>query len=69
MINIKRLLIEQDYKVTKLAKLLWPESNRQTQQVNASNLLNGKTKTFKIEWIEIICRELGITYNEFFNGK
>ena len=69
MIDIKKLLVEQDYPVVKLGKKLWPDSCRRTQQVNASNLVTGKTKTLKPEWVEIICVELGITYNEFFNGK
>lgn len=52
-----------------LAKKLWPDSAPLTQEVNMSNLISGKTKTIKPEWIEIICEETGVSANELLGIK
>ncbi len=46
---------------------LWPNSKRETQQVNWANLKKGKTKRVDIEWIPILCDELNCTPNYLFN--
>ncbi|NQU54074.1 MAG: hypothetical protein HQ522_16215 [Bacteroidetes bacterium] len=55
-------------KKIQLAEKLWPGSSRDTQQMNISNLLNGKTKRVDIQWIPIICEELGCTPNFLFKN-
>lgn len=49
-----------------VAALLWPDSKEGTQQVNMTYLCNGKTLTIRLEWIEVLCRELDCTPNYLF---
>ena len=69
MIDLKKRLQELDYPVKKLGKKLWPDSSPQSQQVNASNLIHGKIKTIRLEWLPIICQELQITFEELIYGR
>jgi hypothetical protein len=41
-----------------LYALLWPKSRPSTQQVNFSNLANGRTKTITVDQILILCKVL-----------
>ena len=50
-----------------LARLLWPDSSRFSQNINMNNLCSGKTKMISPEFVEIICRETGVTPNFLFN--
>lgn len=49
-----------------LAALLWPESNPQTQGVNLSNLIHGRTKSIRFDQVQIICRETKVDANFLF---
>lgn len=54
-------------KKIELAEKLWPGRNKQTLQVNMTNLTNGTTKRIDVEMVEIICRELKTSPNFLFN--
>lgn len=66
----KKQTEENDKKVyeykQELAALLWPDSTPGTQNVNLSNLTNGKTKAILPKWVPIICEKLGCTPNYLF---
>ena len=49
-----------------LAALLWPDSSEAAQQVNMSNLCNGRRDAVKSEWVEIICRACGCSADFLF---
>jgi hypothetical protein len=50
-----------------LARLLWPDSSRFSQNINMNNLCSGKTKTISPEFVEIICRKTGVDPNFLYN--
>jgi len=50
-----------------LARLLWPNSTTETQQVNMTNLCTGTTKKINPEWVDVLCRELKCDANFLFN--
>jgi len=52
-----------------LARAIFPDSKRETQEVNITNLLTGKTKRPNPEWIPIICELTGVDANFLFNIK
>ena len=49
-----------------IAARLWATSNKQTRQVNMTNLLNGRTKKINFEWVIIICTMLDCTADYLF---
>lgn len=50
-----------------LAEKIWPGRNKQTLQVNMTNLCNGSTQRIAPEWVDIICKELKVDPNFLFN--
>lgn len=50
-----------------IADEIWPDSKEKTKMVNVSKLLNGKTKTYPLEWIKIICNLTEVDANFLFN--
>ena len=52
--------------LTGLAQKIWPSSSKTTQSVSMSNLTNGTTKSFKEEWVNIICNETNTDPNFLF---
>ncbi len=63
------LMSGNDVSIMDIAKVLWPDSKETTQRVNISKLLNGKTKTYSLEWIKTICEITGTDANFLFNVK
>ena len=49
-----------------LAEKIWPGRNKQTLQVNMTNLCNGSTQRINPDWVDIICRELKTDPNFLF---
>ena len=49
-----------------LAAKLWPESSEAAQQVNMTNLCNGRRDAVKPEWVKIICETCGCTADFLF---
>lgn len=49
-----------------IAARLFDGVSESAQQVNMTNLLNGKTQRIKPEWIVIICEMCGCTANYLF---
>jgi len=56
----------KDIDQNSLGSMIWEGSKPQTVSVNMSKLTNGKTLTFKEEWIHIICKECGVTATFLF---
>jgi DNA-binding Xre family transcriptional regulator len=52
-----------------LGRALWADSKVETQRVNISNLIHGKTKSINIEMISVLCAELKCDANFLFNIK
>lgn len=50
----------------KLGRLIWPDQKGQRPLISMSNLVNGNTKTIRITWVYIICRECGVDTNFLF---
>lgn len=50
----------------KLAAKLWTVSNRFALTSNICNLISGRTKVIRFEWIKIICDELDCDPNFLF---
>lgn len=44
-----------------LAAKIWPNSRKEAQSVNMTNLCTGLTQKINPEWIVIICKETGCT--------
>ena len=57
--------LQEGNKVSKgeISALLWPNSKPGTQQVNFSNLINGRTKTVTVDQILILCKALNCDAN------
>lgn len=71
MIRIEQALArakEQGNPVLKkdLAAKLWPESSEAAQQVNMTNLCNGRRDAVKLDWVKIICETCGCTADFLF---
>lgn len=49
-----------------LAAALFPGVSETAQQVNLTNLINGRTKRIASEWVKIICDMLDCTPNYLF---
>lgn len=49
-----------------IAARLFDGVSESAQQVNMTNLLNGKTQRIKPEWVVIICEMCGCTANYLF---
>lgn len=49
-----------------IASRLWEGSSESAQQVNMTNLCNGKTKNISPEWVVILCDMLGCTADFLF---
>jgi hypothetical protein len=49
-----------------LARLLWPDSSYESQDVNMSKLINGKTKRIDPGWVNIIADFCGVDANFLF---
>jgi len=56
-------------KKIELARKLWPDASPESQNINMINLCNGKTKTIRPEWVQIISSVLGVDANYLFNIK
>jgi len=73
--NVKEILEKlnaensSQLKMIDLGRALWPDSETSTQRINVSNLIHGKTKSFRAEWVPIICGLLECDANELFNIK
>lgn len=50
-----------------IARAIWPNCCPKAQCVYMSKLLRGGFKTFRAEWIPIICEKTGVTPNFLFN--
>jgi hypothetical protein len=50
----------------KLGRLIWPDQKGQRPLTSMSNLVNGNTKTIRVTWVYIICRETGVDTNFLF---
>jgi DNA-binding Xre family transcriptional regulator len=50
----------------KLGMKLYPDSNYKTIAVSISNLNTGRSKTVRLEWIQIICELLNVDANFLF---
>lgn len=62
MANIKG----KNIKKKDIAERLYPGMPRQTQQVNMSNLISGRTKRVTPEMVDIICEMCECTPNDLF---
>lgn len=51
-----------------IAAKLWPESEDSAQQVNMTNLCNGRTQMCRPEWVNIICDMTGVSA-DFLLGR
>lgn len=49
-----------------LAAKMWPDSSEPAQQVNMTNLCNGRRTSVEPEWVQIICKECGCTADFLF---
>lgn len=60
---------EQGKKVHKkeIAARLWPNTTEVGQQVNMTNLCNGKTARIAPEWVAIICEMTGVSADFLFS--
>lgn len=63
------LLIGRDVTQMGLAERIWPDSKKETQKVNVSNLVRGETKKITPETVNIICNYTGVDANFLFNIK
>lgn len=52
-----------------LAARLWPDSSEAAQQVNMTNLCNGRRDAVKPEWVTIICEMTDCTADFLFGLK
>lgn len=52
-----------------LAAKLWPDSSEAAQQVNMTNLCNGRRDAVKPEWVSIICETCGCSADFLFGLK
>lgn len=63
----KARLNGDDYTKLEFAQAIWGKDKLpETLICNVNNLLGGRTKTLKLEWIPIICKELKCTPEELF---
>lgn len=53
-------------KKKEIAMRLWPNSTETAQQVNMTNLCNGKTARIGIDWPNIICEMTGVSADYLF---
>ena len=62
---------EQGNKVLKkdLAAKLWPDSSEAAQQVNMTNLCNGRRDAVKPDWVVIICEMCNCSADFLFGLK
>lgn len=49
-----------------LAKSIWPDSSEAAQQVNMTALCSGRKLKVAPEWVEVICKETGVTADFLF---
>ena len=52
-----------------LAAKLWPDSSETAQQVNMTNLCNGRRDAVKPDWVVIICEMCGCSADFLFGLK
>ena len=64
--NLKKLIEQKGLTQMDIGRELWPASKVDTQKINAWKLVNGKTKTLSLEWIDSLCGLLDISPNELF---
>lgn len=50
----------------KISDRIWGKSSKETQEVNVSNLVRGKTKKFDSNMVETICQETGVSPDFLF---
>jgi len=50
----------------RISNRLWGKSSKVTQDVNVSNLVRGKTVSFKENYIVSVCEETGVSPNFLF---
>ena len=64
--QLKQLMSEKGITQMDVGRALWPDSNKDTQKINAWKLVNGKTKSLTLEWVDELCSLLNIEPNELF---
>lgn len=52
-----------------IAEKLFPAAQHSAQQVNMTNLINGRTTRIKPEWVIIICKMCGCSADFLFGLK
>lgn len=50
----------------KLGRMIWPNQKGKRPLTSMSNLVNGNTKTIRLMWVYIICRECRVDPNFLF---
>lgn len=74
MLRIREAFLHAEMKGKKiekrqLAAKIWPNSTQKSSEQLLQRLMNGKAETIRIDFVQIICNELGCDANFLFDIK
>lgn len=52
-----------------LKEKLWPNQTDTQRNMNINNLISGRAKTLRPEWVSIVCKECAVDANYLFDVK